>query len=62
MASLEDKIYSYKVEQTTLGCMLVDRSAAITAQAVLSEEDFYAPEHKLIFNAMSTIMSLTPIE
>ncbi len=57
MASLEDKIYSYKVEQTTLGCMLVDRSAAITAQAVLSEEDFYAPEHKLIFNAIDKVIN-----
>jgi replicative DNA helicase len=37
--------------------MLVDRSAAITAQAVLSEEDFYAPEHKIIFNAIDKVIN-----
>ena len=57
MASLEEKIYSYKIEQTTLGCMMVDRNAAITAQAVLSDEDFYAPEHKSIFNAIDKIIN-----
>lgn len=57
MASLEEKIYSYKVEQTTLGCMLTDRAAAITAQAVLSEEDFYAQEHKLIYNAIDKVIN-----
>ena len=57
MSSLEEKIYSYKVEQTTLGCMIVDRSAAITAQATLSEEDFYAPEHKAIFKAIDNVIN-----
>jgi len=57
MASLEEKIYSYKIEQTTLGCMLVDRSAAVTAQATLSEEDFYAPEHKAIFKAIDKVIN-----
>ena len=57
MASIEEKIYSYKIEQTTLGCMLVDRSAAITAQATLSEEDFYAQEHKAIFRAIDKVIN-----
>lgn len=49
---MEDKSYSVNVEQSVLGSMLASKDSFIMASTMLLEEDFYVPEHKVIFSKM----------
>lgn len=44
--------HSVEAEQSVLGSMLIDRDAIASASEVLSGDDFYRPDHKIIYDAM----------
>ena len=45
--------HNLEAEQSVLGSMLLDQNAVISAMETLSEEDFYAPAHQVIYAAMA---------
>ena len=47
--------HSLEAEQGILGCILVDNEGTLDAFSKLSENDFYSPSHKTIYNAMREI-------
>lgn len=47
--------HSIEAEQSVLGSVLIDNSAAINILASLKEEDFYVEAHKIIFNGMFNV-------
>ena len=49
---MEEKSYSINVEQSVLGAMMSSKDSFIMASTKLLEEDFYVPEHKIIFQKM----------
>ena len=52
-----------QAEQAVLGCILVDKEAMLTVIEILSEEDFYRPEHAEIYGAMLDLNAKnTPID
>ncbi len=59
--SEKSKIYgemphSLEAEQALLGCLLMDSVLQTEVTSSLKEEDFFAPSHKYIFNAMLTLI------
>lgn len=44
-------------EQALLGCMLFDSEGIIAATEILTEDDFYRPQNKLIFKAITELFS-----
>lgn len=63
---MEDSLSSYsahvpphdvEAEQSVLGSMIIDRDAIIAATEILSSDDFYRPDHKLIYEAMLELFS-----
>ena len=54
---------SMEAEQSVLGSMLLDQDAVAAAMETLTEEDFYAPAHQVIFSAMAQLYrSAQPID
>ena len=53
-----DMPHSLEAEQALLGCLLIDSKIQVDVVAFLSEEDFYAESHKIIFSAMLEIIKL----
>ncbi|MBE5781648.1 MAG: replicative DNA helicase [Clostridiales bacterium] len=54
---------SLEAEQSVLGSMLLDQDAVAAAMETLTEEDFYAPAHQVIFSAMAQLYrSAQPID
>ena len=52
-----------EAEQSVLGSMLLDQDAVAAAMETLTEEDFYAPAHQVIFSAMAQLYrSAQPID
>ena len=50
-------------EQAVLGSMFLDREAAAVALEVLTGEDFYRPDHKMVFEAAEELYrSAAPID
>ena len=47
--------HSLEAEQGILGCIIVDNEGTLDAFGRLTENDFYSPSHKVIFNAMREI-------
>ena len=55
--------HNLEAEQSVLGCVLFDKDAAMDIIAEISEEDFYAESHKLIYRAMLNVyMDNIPID
>ncbi len=44
--------YSMEAEQSVIGSMIMDAEAVLAASEILTAEDFYAKQHKLMFEAM----------
>lgn len=44
-------------EQSVLGSMIIDRDAIISATEILKGEDFYRPDHKIIYDAIVELFS-----
>lgn len=44
--------YNLESEQSTLGSMMLERSALETARGIVEEADFYRPNHQEIYNAL----------
>jgi len=49
-------LYSYEAEMSTLGSMLLSERAAEEVSAMLDEQDFYRPAHRLIYKAMRQLV------
>src|SRR5690554_1175725 len=49
--------HSIEAEQSVLGSVLIDDSAAINILGDLKEHDFYVAAHKIIFDSMYTVYS-----
>lgn len=47
--------YSIEAERAVLGSMLVSREALLNSVVRLSEEDFYVPDHKLVFDTIKNV-------
>ena len=47
--------YSMEAEKEVLGSMMVSKDALLNSVVRLSEEDFYVPDHKLVFNAIKSV-------
>ena len=47
--------YSLDAEKAVLGSMLVSKEALLNSVVRLSEEDFYVPDHKLIFDTIKSV-------
>ncbi len=55
--------YDETAEQAVLGSMFLDREAASLALEVLSGEDFYRPDHRMVFEAAQELYrSAAPID
>jgi replicative DNA helicase len=55
--------YDETAEQAVLGSMFLDREAASLAMEVLSGEDFYRPDHRMVFEAAQELYrSAAPID
>lgn len=50
--------YNLDAEQSVLGSILIDQSCMTEAAARLSSENFYLPEHKMIFESMLTMFGV----
>ncbi|NLW69605.1 MAG: replicative DNA helicase, partial [Eubacteriaceae bacterium] len=48
--------YSEEAEKSVLGCMMLDKDAAVSALNLLSAEDFYIDRNKWIFRILGEIM------
>jgi replicative DNA helicase len=48
--------HSNEAEQSVLGGLLLHNDAWDDVAEVITEEDFYTPNHKLIFNALATLL------
>lgn len=46
--------YSYEAEKAVLGAMLISKEA-LAQIAILSEDDFFVPDHKLIFSVIKSV-------
>lgn len=46
---------SLEAEQSVLGAMLIDREAVIQVAALCTADDFYDPQHQLIYRTMLTL-------
>ncbi|NDY90552.1 replicative DNA helicase [Ideonella livida] len=57
VARLRVPPHSIEAEQSVLGGLLLDNGAWDRAADVLSEEDFYRHEHRLIFSAISLLIA-----
>ena len=44
--------HSIEAEQSVLGCMIMNRDAVITAAEILTGDDFYQHQHKVIFESI----------
>ena len=58
---MEEKSYSVNVEQSVLGSMLASKDSFILASTMLMEEDFYVPEHRIIFSKMLEKLPCVPL-
>lgn len=47
----------FEAEQGVIGCMIFDKDGIDTAYEILKGDDFYRPEHKVIFEAIIEIYS-----
>lgn len=47
--------YSVEAEKAVLGSMLVSKEALLNCVVRLSEEDFYVPDHKLVFDTIRNV-------
>ncbi|MHB9038558.1 MAG: DnaB-like helicase N-terminal domain-containing protein, partial [Armatimonadota bacterium] len=58
IASAIDKIppQNLEAEQSTLGSMMIERSALEKALEILRAEDFYRPAHQEVFDALISLM------
>jgi replicative DNA helicase len=57
------KFYSLEAEAGVLGSMILDERAALSALELLQTDDFFKPEHGLIFTALANLaLSKTPID
>lgn len=56
-AELSDRVppQSIEAEQSTLGAMLLERSAIEKAAEILDREDFYREAHRVLFDVMCTL-------
>ncbi len=52
--------HSREAEQSLLGGLLLDSQAWDNVASTVSKEDFYVPEHRLIYQAMSQISERNP--
>jgi replicative DNA helicase len=50
-------LHSVEAEMSTLGAMLYSERAIEQVLAIVSEEDFYLPSHRMIFTAMKNLAS-----
>lgn len=56
-------LVSYEAEMSALGACLLSNYAAATVCGMLNESDFYRPGHRIIFRALSRLVSKrTPID
>lgn len=49
--------HSIEAEQTTLGCLMIDRGTWPTISQIITEADFYNANHRLIYHAASELAS-----
>jgi len=49
--------HNIESEQSVLGCVLIDQTAAMNVLSGLKKDDFYEEPHKIIFDSMYTIYS-----
>ena len=54
---MADKSYSTEVEQAVLGSMISSKESCVLASSSLEEYDFFLPEHKIIFNALRSVLA-----
>ena len=53
--------HSLEAEKAVLGCVLVDNNATASGFSRLSQDDFYSPTHKIIFNAMLELLEANSV-
>ncbi|TGN99896.1 hypothetical protein PN36_32040, partial [Candidatus Thiomargarita nelsonii] len=51
----QDKPFSLEAEQSILGGLMFNDSEWSLVQAILSTEDFFLPEHQIIFTAIKSV-------
>ena len=56
-ASLRVPPHSTESEQSVLGGLLIDGDAFSTVAAIVAAADFYRHEHRLIFDAIGTMVA-----
>jgi len=44
--------HSIEAEQSVIGCMLMGREAILVASEILTGDDFYQHQHKVVFEAV----------
>lgn len=49
--------HDIEAEQSVIGSMIIDRDAIVTATEILTEDDFYRPDHKEIFKSIVELFS-----
>jgi len=55
--------HSIEAEQSVLGCVLIDQSAAINILSEVKDRDFYVEAHKIIFDSMYEVYRKnTPVD
>ena len=56
---MQDRVppQNIEAEQSVLGAMLIDNTAAISVTEMLLPEDFYRESHKIIYRAMLSLLA-----
>lgn len=47
--------HSLEAEQSVLGSIIMDRDAVLTANSIITNNDFYYPENKLLFGVITSL-------
>ncbi len=55
---MQDRVATQNIEaeQSVLGAMLIDNTAAISVTEMLLPEDFYRESHKIIYRAIAKVL------
>lgn len=53
--------HNLDAERSVLGCCLLDKAARITVLSIVREDDFFQPQHRIIFQAIEYIASSNKI-
>lgn len=56
LAKQQKEMYSLESEQSVLGSLLVKNDCFDEVSAIIHTEDFYIVHHKIIFNAISSLL------